>query len=278
MVAAARPVADVGNTGSSLEDWFKSLPIITRYWFAATFIFTAGMSFGVIDPMNYIFDFNAVKDRFEIWRLVTPFCILGKFSFPTAIALYMMVQYSKRHEMSPYNTGGGSGTADYATTVLFGMALMLAVSASGIFQMVVMCQHLVYMTLYLWSKRDANQDVSIYGFPVKASQLPFAYLGITVVMGNDPSPIIVGIVSGHVYYFLVEVVPAMYGKDVIHTPAFLVDFFGPGQYVPAVQAAAAGGGGWQAPGRVNPPAQPAAGGGSSGFSWGRGGGERLGSN
>jgi len=276
MVAAARPVADVGNTGSSLEDWFKSLPIITRYWFAATFFFTAGMSFGIIDPINYIFDYRAVKNGFEIWRLVTPFCILGKFSFPTAISMYMMVQYSKRHEMSPYNTGGGSGTADYATTIIFGMALMLVVSVS-VYPMVVMCQHLVYMTLYLWSKRDATQDVSIYGFPVKAVQLPFAYLGITVVMGNDPMPIIVGIVAGHLYYFLVEVIPAMYGRDVIHTPGFLVDFFGPGQYAPAVQAAAAGGGGWQAPGRVNPPAQPTATGGSRGFSWGNRGGQRLGS-
>mmetsp|Transcript_33471 Transcript_33471/g.77191 ORF Transcript_33471/g.77191 Transcript_33471/m.77191 type:complete len:285 (-) Transcript_33471:223-1077(-) len=284
MVAAARPVGGVGDMGGGLEDWFKSLPVITRYWFAATFLMTCGISFNVIDPMVYVFNYDKLKHGFEVWRLVTPFCIIGKFSFPTAISLYMMVQYSQRHEMSPYNTGGGSGTADYATTLLFGMTVMLLLSGSGFYPLVIMCQELVYMTLYLWSKRDATSDVSVYGFNMKAKNLPFVYVGVTVVMGNDPMPQILGIATGHLYYFLVEVVPAMYGTDLIHTPSFLVDYFGPGQYV-----AAAGGGGnntvgnntFQAPGRVNPPANPgntgASGSRGGGYSWG-GGGQRLGSN
>jgi hypothetical protein len=38
----------------------------------------------------------------------------------------MLVQFSKQYEMgSPFNTGAGGGTADYAFCVLLGMAMML---------------------------------------------------------------------------------------------------------------------------------------------------------
>ena len=41
-----------------------------------------------------------------------------------------------------------------------------------------------------------------------------------------------GIAIGHIYYFLFDVIPFVYGKDVLKTPMFMIDYFGIGEYRP----------------------------------------------
>ena len=47
-------------------------------------------------------------------------------------------------------------------------------------------------------------------------------------MGGDPTPNIVGIGAGHLYYFCVEVLPKTKGVEFIKTPEFLTASFGDG--------------------------------------------------
>lgn len=95
-------------------------------------------------------------------------------------------------------------------------------------------------------------------------------------MGDAYSDLLHGIAIGHLYYFLVDVVPIVYGKDLLHTPQFLIDKLGIGAYAAPAAPATGGGGGaaWQAPGRANAPADPARP--ARGHNWGQGG-SRLGS-
>ena len=62
--------------------------------------------------------------------------------------------------------------------------------------------------------------------------LPFAYLAVTVFMGNSYADMCHGLAVGHFYYFLVDVVPQVQGKDILITPQFLIDYFGVGEYRP----------------------------------------------
>ena len=95
---------------------------------------------------------------------------------------------------------------------------------------------------------------------MQAIYLPFAYLALSVFMGNSYMDLLHGIAMGHIYYFLVDVVPQVYGKDILTTPKFLIDYFGIGEYrpqqAPMMQARPAGG----------DFAAPARGGG--GYNWG----------
>jgi len=118
---------------------------------------------------------------------------------------------------------------------------------------------------------------------MKGIYLPFAYLMLTVFMGNPYIDMLHGLVIGHIYYFLVDVIPVVYGKDIVQTPQFLIDYFGVGQYEPAPANNNAGfGGGAAGGGRPLGGAAAAAGGGGGAFrggghNWG-GGGQRLGTN
>mmetsp|Transcript_57126 Transcript_57126/g.64727 ORF Transcript_57126/g.64727 Transcript_57126/m.64727 type:complete len:287 (+) Transcript_57126:82-942(+) len=259
-------------------DMFNALPIITRYWFGATMLITLSVNFGILSGQQIMWSWTNVTTSFEVWRFLTPFCFAGKFDFNTLIACYMLVQFSKQYESGgPFNTGAGGGTADYAFCLLLGaitifvtypILLILGLPVPPIF-----CKNLVYYVLYVWSKRHSTSQANIWGFPIAAIYLPFAYLAMTVFMGNPYMDMLHGLVVGHLYYFAVDVIPQVYGKDFLHTPNFLLDYFGVGEYqAPPPPAAAAapnrgtigglGGGGATAAPR---------GGGSSGHQWGSGG-------
>ena len=103
------------------QEWFQSLPIVTQYWFGATLLLTVAGNLGIVSPMNYLLIWENVKDKFEIWRLLTCFCYAGKFEFPTLIALYLLMNFSQNYEKGgPFNTGAGGGSADYLFMLLFG--------------------------------------------------------------------------------------------------------------------------------------------------------------
>mmetsp|Transcript_41176 Transcript_41176/g.60432 ORF Transcript_41176/g.60432 Transcript_41176/m.60432 type:complete len:286 (-) Transcript_41176:36-893(-) len=283
------PVARVNDNQHGLDDlggpeaWFKGLPIITRCWFAAAFGLTCFGNFGFISVHKLVFMWEPLKDNFELWRILTPFCYAGPFKMETLFALYMLVTFSERYEAaSPYNTGGGGGTADYAFCVLFGMAsILLTYPLIMGMVMPIFCRTMTFYVLYIWSKQNPNAQSNIWGVPIKALHLPFAYLGLSVLMGNPYLDLMHGMVIGHVYYFLVDVVPVLYGKDLLHTPQFLIDYFGVGVYVPPAAvpgrvAQGQGGNTWSPPGRVNAPNDPGAAAPRRGYDWGSGG-QTLGS-
>jgi len=51
--------------------------------------------------------------------------------------------------------------------------------------------------------------------------LPFAFLALSVVTGGDILSDIIGIVAGHIFYFLKDIVPIQYQYDFLKTPGFL---------------------------------------------------------
>lgn len=282
------PAAAANNNVRNLDDvsgpeaWYRALPIVTRNWFGLAIVTTLGGNLGLVSVTKLVFAWQPLKDNFEVWRLFTPFLYMGEFGISMLFGLYFLVEYSKRYESSSgYNTGAGGGTADYVFALIFAVVSMLvSYPFLATVIMPLFGRNLTYFVLYIWSKRYPTMQVSIWGFPVPALYLPFALCALSVCMGNSVSDLVHGIVIGHLYYFLVDVVPMVYGKDVLHTPQFLIDYFGVGAFnppptaaaQPAREAGASGGTAFNAPGRVNPPENPGLrrrmGGG--GYQWGEG--------
>jgi Derlin-2/3 len=125
------------------------------------------------------------------------------------------------------------GTADYAFAMLFGAVLSLcSYPFLGSILPPVFCRNMIYFVMYIWSRRHPTSQANIWGVPMKAIYLPFAYLALTIFMGNPYFGQMHGMAMGHLYYFLADVVPQVYGKDFLQTPNFLVEYFGVGQYAP----------------------------------------------
>lgn len=255
------------------DQWFRALPIVTQYWFGSTMVLTLAGNFGIFSPMQLIFSWPRIKENFELWRLLTPFCYAGSFSFPTLITVYMLVNMSKQYEKGgPYNTGAGGGTADYVFALMFASVTILLTYPLILmysFTSPIFCRTMVFFVLYVWSKRFPTQQANIWGVPVPAVYLPFAYLALTIFMGNPYMDLVHGMAVGHLYYFLAEVVPRVHGQDLLVTPQFLVDRIGIGEYTPEAPPA-------QNPAHVNrgwggAAAQPPPAARPGGHTWGTGG-------
>lgn len=57
--------------------------------------------------------------------------------------------------------------------------------------------------------------------PLQGLHLPFAFMAVSLIMGGNWQADLLGILVGHVYYFLKEVYPRASGREVIRTPMWL---------------------------------------------------------
>lgn len=81
---------------------------------------------------------------------------------------------------------------------------------------------LVFMLLYLWSRENPNANTSIMGMiKMKAFYLPWGMMALEALMGGSVVPDLLGVVVGHLYYFLTVLHPRAGGPRLIRTPAFV---------------------------------------------------------
>lgn len=214
-------VAGVGD-GDSLHDWFKTLPIVTKTFLVSTLLGGALITFGMVSPYDMVLNWYSIKNQFHFWRLFTTFIFAGKFSFNFAMHTYILYENCKRYEASPFNTGAGGTSADFIYMLLITMGILLVISYY--FDMLVLSEPILYVIMYNWSRRESDRPVGIFGFKFKAIYLPWVYVGIRLIMGGSITEPLVGIAVGHLYYFLIEVLPVTHGYNLIRTPKFCIDF------------------------------------------------------
>jgi Derlin-2/3 len=99
-------------------------------------------------------------------------------------------------------------TANFVWMLLFGITMMTLVAAyTGVH---FMGNALTFMMLYVWGRRNEDVKMSIMGFiTFHAPYLPYVMLGFSLLLGNPVKVDLIGIVVGHVYYFLEYVYPVL---------------------------------------------------------------------
>ncbi|CAN7081953.1 unnamed protein product, partial [Brassica oleracea var. botrytis] len=75
---------------------------------------------------------------------------------------------------------------------------------------------LVFMLLYLWSREFPNANISLYGL-VNLKLLHMAFYLPWSMLALD----LLGIIAGHLYYFLTVLHPLATGKNYLKTPKWV---------------------------------------------------------
>lgn len=189
-----RPVTGINNSGSP-QDWFRDIPIITKILIVSTLFTGAVSSFKLMNPGLFIFHWQSIYSKFEFWRLFTSFLFAGNFSFPFVMHVYMLYQNSLRYEMNPYNTGARGTSSDYLWMLLFTMIPICALAY--VFELIVLSEPLLYVIMYVWSRREPEAQANIFGFKFQAIYLPWVYIAIRVLMGNSIVAPMIGIAAGN---------------------------------------------------------------------------------
>lgn len=149
--------------------------------------------------------------------------------------------------------GGGGGSADYAYMLIFGLTVIEATLLLLFYQPFhLFAEALMFYICYVWSRKNPKLSVSFWGVPVGAPFVPWVMVAFRVLTGSSIFLPLLGIAVGHLFYFLVDVLPDLHDIDLLHTPKFLVNTFGWGAEGSGVSRQAAAGA-MPAPGVVRPP-------------------------
>jgi len=205
-----------------IQSWWDNLPVFTKYLFVGSFGLTLAANFGLVSFAYLILDWHAVFTQFQLWRLVTCFLFHGALGFPFLINMLFLVRYAGDLERNVF----GGRLSDYLYMVLLSCGLLLI--AGYFMKSYILGMGLIMVLIYYWSRKNPDMVMSfLFGFQFKAIYFPWVLVGFNVLMGGFPLIYIMGIMVGHVYFFLEDVHPRVSGKRYLKTPQFMYDIIPP---------------------------------------------------
>ncbi|KAI3360606.1 hypothetical protein L3Q82_002473 [Scortum barcoo] len=232
---------------SDIGDWFRSIPFITRTWFAASVAVPFVGELRLVDFRNLMLFPELVFSRFHLWRPVTA-TLYFPLGFPYLVNLYFLYNYSSRLETGIFD----GKPADYIFMLLFNwICIVLLMSA------------MIMSVLYVWAQFNKDVIVSFwFGTRFKAHYLPWIILAFNFIIAGSFVSELTGNLVGHLYFFLMFKYPMdLGGRSFLFVPEILYRYF------PNRRGGVAGFG---VPPSRRPAAQEQAGGGGGRHNWGQG--------
>lgn len=205
---------------STPEEWFRKLPPITRTYLVAAVTTTFLVQFKIVSAYLLYLDFNLIFYKFNFWRLITCFLFFGTFSLPFIFTMVMLVQNFRSAETQYFS--GSRGMAEFIHLLLFGMIGTYLIHAFWS-PLPFPGDVLMFLVMYVWSRKQPMSGTVIYGFMFKAWHVPFLFLAFNYLLGASPYQSIVGILLGHLYHFMTDIVPLRYKRNVLTCPQLLYD-------------------------------------------------------
>ncbi|PIK50879.1 putative derlin-1 [Apostichopus japonicus] len=204
---------------NDIGDWYRGIPMVTKAWFTGSIVVPLVGRFGLINPMNLILSFPHIFYRFQLWRLITAvfyFPITPMTGFHYLIQLYFLYSYSIRLETGVFD----GRPADYIFMLLFNWICL-----------VLLMEPMILSALYVWCQLNRDVIVSFwFGTRFKAMYLPWVLVGFNWILRGGGLAEILGILVGHLYFFLTFKYPQDFGgRTLLKTPDILVGSVGFGQ-------------------------------------------------
>merc|ERR1712018_508888 len=170
--------------------------------------------------MQIYFNPKLIFTRNEYWRLVTSFCYFGNLNISFLFHMLFVYRYCKMLEEESYR----GRTADFI--LLFIFSGFLTIIAGLITHSPFLGQSFTQIFVYIWSRRNPFSLLSVFGFIIRAPYLPYVFMLFSLVLGGEVMSDLVGIIVGHLYYFIEDVFPHQEGGfRILHTPDFLKRIF-----------------------------------------------------
>lgn len=210
------------------DEWYKSLPIITRFYITLSFFTTAACALEIITPFNVYFNAHLIFKKGEIWRLFTNFFFFGNLGLDFVFHMFFLVKYCKSLEEGSFR----NRSADFLWMLLFGGSLLTVMAPLASIEF--LGSSLTFMMVYVWGRRHPYVTLSFLGiFTFTAPYLPWVLLGFSLMLGSSPKVDLLGMVAGHAYYYLEDVYPRITGRRPLKTPGFIQALFPPDEIRPA---------------------------------------------
>lgn len=202
------------------EEYFQ-IPIITRSYTTACVLTTVAVQLDLITPFQLYFNPEIVIKKYQIWRLFTTFLFFGTFGFNFLFNIIFTYRYCRMLEEGSFR----GRTADFLFMFVFGGTLMIIFAL--FVNLLFLGQAFTIMLVYIWSRRNPYVRMNFFGLlNFQAPYLPWVLLAFSVLLGNAVMVDLMGIVVGHIYYFLEVVFPEQPGGfRILKTPGIIRSLF-----------------------------------------------------
>ncbi|KAK7077158.1 Derlin-2 [Halocaridina rubra] len=204
------------------QEYMRMAPV-TRAYTTACVITTLLVQLDLVSPFQLYFNPILIFRHYQVWRLVTTFLFFGTIGFNFLFNMLFTYRYCRMLEEGSFR----GRTADFVLMMVFGGTCMLcfALFCSLLF----LGQAFTIMLVYVWARRNPFVRMNFFGLlNFQAPYLPWVLLGFSVLLGNSILVDLVGILVGHIYYFLEDVFPQRSGGiRLLKTPRFLQQIFDP---------------------------------------------------
>ncbi|KAI9250609.1 Derlin [Sporodiniella umbellata] len=145
-------------------EWYKSLPVVTRFLLSAMVTTTTASSLGFVNPSTLIYYWPEVKQRLQLWRLVSCFFV-NKLSLDFAFNAYFFYTNSLQLETQVFQ----NQPADYVFFHLFTGGLQLI--AAHTLDLYVLSDGILLSTIYLLSQHFRDTPVwFMFGIRLKVKK------------------------------------------------------------------------------------------------------------
>lgn len=171
-------------------------------------------SLGII-PIEWMLLTPKTIYSLQVWRIITAALYFGNFSFPWLMTIGMFVTYLKYNE--DYDFKGRM-----ADMVWMCSTLILVLTLAGLyFSFAVTSFSFVMALCWVFCKRHPELQMTLFSFQFNAAMFPWALMGFHLIMGQGLLADIVGIVAGHAFVFLKDILPSTHGRRLLETPLWL---------------------------------------------------------
>ncbi|XP_063387859.1 derlin-1-like [Cydia fagiglandana] len=224
---------------TEFRDWYYGIPFFTRYWLSLTVGLSILAKFNLLDFRYLILDIGAFINRFHLWRPATAlfyYPITPSTGFHFLVNCYFLYSYSERLE-----TGIFAGKpADYFTMLLFNWLVCIGIGI--LVGLSYVMDPMVISVLYVWCQLNKDVIVSFwFGTRFRAMFLPWVLLAFNVIVNGGGVEEFLGILVGHLAFFLIFKYPQEFGGPALLTPPAILkkyfpDFRRPNNFGPAAAA------------------------------------------
>lgn len=215
--------SDKPNATASTIEKYKSILPITRIYITLIGIVTA-ISLAVGEEATQVFlalDPIRTFNGFEFWRPFTAAAFLGPPSIGWLMNAYYLFEYGSSLEKA-------FGTPQHIIFVFSQLCILTMLSV--ILQQPFFGSSMITAMLHVLSRMMPNQKVKWLIFPVPYWSLPYGLMASDILQQSSimsALPHIIGILSGHFYYFHKFVWTKLGGEDWLVAPNFLENKFDP---------------------------------------------------
>lgn len=203
--------------------WYYDIPIVTRTYLTISLLLTLLTTLDLLSPFTLYYNLTLIlPPTNQHWRVITSFCYFGTANLDFAFHMYFLVRYARMLEEGEF----ARQRASFVLLLLLS-ALQILVLAPFL-NLTFLGSSLTFCMLYIWGRLNPDVEMQMFGvLNFKAPYLPIVMLTFSLVLGNSTTVDLLGILSGHVFYFLRYIYPEVAKirgwkkRDIMQPPTFL---------------------------------------------------------